>query len=63
MANKENEEKNREYGMWEGTCISCDLIGRIDDLGLCKDCSDKLERDLIRQRDFERGVARKSGQD
>lgn len=52
--NKENEENNSEYGIGEGTCIACDLIGRINDLGLCQDCFEKLERDLIRQRDFER---------
>ena len=40
-------------GMWEGECQGCERYGRINDLSLCKDCAVKLERDLIRQRDWE----------
>jgi hypothetical protein len=40
------------WGMYDGQCVACDLWGRVNDLGLCEDCADKLERDLIRQRDW-----------
>jgi hypothetical protein len=33
-------------------CTGCDLPLPLNDLGLCADCSAKLERDLIRQRDW-----------
>jgi hypothetical protein len=37
----------------EGQCQACDTWGRVDDLGLCDDCAPKLERDLIRQREWD----------
>jgi len=36
-------------GTFEGECQGCDMITRVNDLGLCEECSGKLERDLIRQ--------------
>lgn len=36
--------------MFEAECKGCDVAGRVNDLGLCAECSAKLERDLIRQR-------------
>jgi hypothetical protein len=36
--------------MLEGDCQACDMFGPVDDLGLCDECSAKLERDMIRQR-------------
>lgn len=33
-------------------CVGCDLPAPVDDLGLCEECSAKLERDLIRSRDW-----------
>jgi hypothetical protein len=41
------------WGVWDGQCQACDLFGRVNDLGLCEDCATKLERDLIRQRDWD----------
>jgi len=35
-----------------GECQGCDTIKILNDLGLCGDCSEKLDRDLIRQRDW-----------
>lgn len=35
-----------------GECQGCDTITSLNDLGLCDDCSAKLERDVIRQRDW-----------
>ena len=34
-------------------CIACDIFGQVNDLGLCEDCTGKLERDLIRQNDWD----------
>lgn len=34
-------------------CVGCDLILPVNDLSLCDDCFMKLERDLIRARDWE----------
>lgn len=42
-----------EFGWYEGQCVGCDGYSRIDDVGLCKECAGKLERDLIRQRDWD----------
>ena len=42
------------WGMYDGQCAACDGYGRVNDLGLCMDCADKLERDLVRERDWER---------
>ncbi|MFQ5436897.1 MAG: hypothetical protein ACE5FD_18725 [Anaerolineae bacterium] len=36
-----------------GECVSCDMFRPLDDLGLCLVCAAMLERDLIRQRDWE----------
>jgi len=44
---------------WNGEiCAGCDMPSLVNDVGLCPDCSDKLERDLIRSRDWDySGVA------
>ncbi|MDX1994624.1 MAG: OST-HTH/LOTUS domain-containing protein [bacterium] len=34
-------------------CVGCDSPLPVNDLGLCADCFAKLERDLIRQRDWD----------
>ncbi len=39
-------------GNYDGECVGCDLWAPVNDLGLCDDCNAKLERDLIRQRDW-----------
>ncbi|MEE9392510.1 MAG: hypothetical protein V3W41_08390 [Planctomycetota bacterium] len=33
-------------------CHGCDSFIPVDEVGLCRDCSVKLERDLLRQRDW-----------
>jgi hypothetical protein len=40
-----------------GECVSCDQFRPLDDLGLCLVCAAMLERDLIRQRDWEYAAA------
>jgi hypothetical protein len=47
------EPNDEEWGFYEGECAGCDLWGRINDLGLCMNCADKLERDLVRERDWD----------
>lgn len=42
---------------FEGECQGCDLFAAINDLGLCDDCAAKLDRDLIRKRDWEYSVS------
>ncbi len=42
-----------EYGFYEAECAGCDAFTRVDDLGLCSDCAGKLERDFIRERDWD----------
>lgn len=34
-------------------CAGCDLPASVNDIGLCRDCNAKLDRDLIRARDWE----------
>ena len=45
-------EPKTEFGLHESECAGCGGICRVGDLGLCEDCSEKLERDLIRERDW-----------
>jgi hypothetical protein len=48
-----DENVDESWGGFEGQCQGCDLFGRLNDLLLCEDCAAKLERDLIRQRDWD----------
>jgi len=41
----------------ERVCNGYDLILPLNDLGLCDDCAEKLERDLIRNRDWDYSVS------
>jgi len=43
--------------LWqEGECQGCDQWCSVNDLGLCEECDAKLDRDLIRQRDWEYSI-------
>ena len=43
---------------WVDTfCVGCDLPFPVNDLGLCDTCFAKLERDLIRSRDWDHSVS------
>ena len=48
-----DEHVDESWDSFEGQCQGCDLFGRLNDLSLCEDCAAKLERDLIRQRDWD----------
>ena len=41
------------FGSFEGACYSCEMFARLNDLALCEECAAKLDRDLIRQRDWD----------
>ena len=42
-----------EFGFYEAECAGCDVFTRVDDVGLCSNCAGKLERDFIRERDWD----------
>ena len=46
-------QDNEFFGCWEGQCQVCDAWGPVDDLMLCETCTAMLERDLIRQRQWD----------
>lgn len=39
------------------SCAGCDIPGDLNENGLCADCAAKLERDLIRNRDWDYSVS------
>ena len=45
----EDDELN---GIHEGECQGCDIFQALNDMGLCAECAGKLDRDLIRQREW-----------
>jgi len=48
-----DEYLEEPFGLWEGQCQACGLWGPVDDLMLCETCAAMVERDLIRQRDWD----------
>ena len=47
-----SESDTDEFGLWDAQCIACDDFTRVDGEGLCEECAAKLERDMIRQREW-----------
>ena len=45
------------FGFYEGECQGCDIFQSLNDMGLCEECAQKLDRDLIRQRDWAYSVS------
>ena len=45
-----------DFGFYEGECQGCDTFQSLNDLGLCEECAGKLERDLIREREWNYSV-------
>jgi len=41
------------WGKDDGQCVACDFLGHVNDLGLCEECAGKLERDLVREQDWD----------
>ena len=48
----ETDSVDEPFGMYEAECAGCDCYVRVNDLGLCEECSGKCERDLLRMRDW-----------
>ena len=48
---------NSGVGSWPAECLGCDTIAKVDECGLCGECAAKLDRDLIRQRDWDYSVS------
>lgn len=46
------EFEDEEFGFYEAACAGCDIFAKVSDIGLCSNCTDKFERDLIRKRDW-----------
>lgn len=46
-------EDDLDFGTFETDCQACGAFGAVGDLGLCAECSAKLDRDMIRQRAWE----------
>ena len=44
---------NNVFGFYEGECRGCGIFTCVDDVGLCEVCAAKLDRDLVRQRDWQ----------
>ena len=42
-----------EFSFYEGECHGCDIFQPLNNLGLCEECAGKLERGLIRKRDWD----------
>ena len=54
---KRDENDNHKLHMrCQGFCYACDSYAELNDLGLCNTCAGKIERDLIRLRDWEYSV-------
>jgi len=48
---------NGKYNDFEGFCQSCENYAALNDLSLCTECAEKLERDLIRQREWDYSIS------
>lgn len=46
------DDNSGSYGFYEGECRACDSFLPLNDIGLCEECDAKLDRDLIRQREW-----------
>jgi hypothetical protein len=50
---KFNDEIDELFENPDGLCQGCDIYRPVNDIGLCDDCAEQMDRDLIRQRDWE----------
>ena len=51
--NFEDLDNEDYWHNYDGECQGCDIYGPVDDMSLCDECAGKLERDLIRQCDWD----------
>ena len=50
------DDGDESFGFYDGECQVCGLFGRVDDILICEECAGKLDRDLIRMRDWDYSV-------
>lgn len=48
-----NPDLEEFFPSFEGECQGCDTFGEVNDFGFCDECASKLDRDLIRERDWD----------
>ena len=53
---EDSDSDERIFPEYESECQGCDIFAPVNDLGLCEECAGKLDRDLIRKRDWEYSV-------
>ena len=49
----ENMDNDLDFGLYDAICQACDAHAMVNDIGLCEDCDAKMERDLIRKREWD----------
>jgi hypothetical protein len=47
------DETEEIFGFLEAECQACDTFTQLGDNGLCRHCAGKLDRDLVRERDWD----------
>jgi predicted amidophosphoribosyltransferase len=57
MTESEEIEKEETSGTDNALCKGCDADAPLDEIGLCADCAAKLDRDFIRQREWDYSVS------
>ena len=45
-----------DFAIYAGICHGCDALVKVNEIGMCEDCAAKLDRDLIRKRDWDYSV-------
>jgi hypothetical protein len=48
-----NMDHNLAFGLYDAICQACDAHAMVNDIGLCEDCNAKMDRDLIRKREWD----------
>ena len=48
--------RSRRGQVFDPECQGCDVRGPVDEMGLCSICAAKLDRDMIRNRDWDYSV-------
>jgi len=58
MSGKVIEDNGNDlFASYEAICKGCDAYGPVDDIGLCNKCTAKVDRDMIRKRDWDYSVS------
>lgn len=57
LGNYVDEDDDDYFGDMQALCNGCDCVLPVNDLGLCDECAEKMDRDLIRQRDWNYAAA------